>query len=115
MFRGRTTLCMFQKLLVLFSFGVLGSDLAGADGPDLTSVDINSIDRSQTYNLGPTGLRGWIYTHPDSPTATIYGRLTTTPPWQILVTAVGANTPAKGILEINDVILGASAGAGNVP
>ena len=28
--------------------------------PDLTQN--NAVDRSQTYNLGATGLRGWIYT-----------------------------------------------------
>jgi len=36
-------------------------------------------------------------------------------PYQILVTAVAANTPAAGILATDDVILGASAGAGAVP
>ena len=30
--------------------------------PDLTAPGvIATIDRSATYNLGPTGLRGWIY------------------------------------------------------
>ncbi len=31
--------------------------------PDLTQEGvIETIDRELTYNLGPTGLRGWIYT-----------------------------------------------------
>ena len=30
--------------------------------PDLTQS--NEVDRSKTYNLGSTGLRGWIYTKP---------------------------------------------------
>ena len=29
--------------------------------PDLTK-DTQSVDRSLTYNLGATGMRGWIYT-----------------------------------------------------
>jgi hypothetical protein len=35
--------------------------------------------------------------------------------YQILVVAVGPNTPASDIMASNDVILGLSVGAGNVP
>ena len=84
-----------------------------AAAPDLTTTDLTTIDRTWTYNLGPTGMRGWIYhAWPATP-----GRDGTTAfaPYQILVTTVAAGTPAAGVLATDDVILGASAGAGAVP
>jgi hypothetical protein len=71
--------------------------------PDLTQS--NTVDRTLTYNLGATGLRGWIYTRAASNLDAAQGR-TTTASRQILVTHVGANSPASGVLEVNDVILG---------
>ena len=73
--------------------------------PNLLKGETNDVDRSKTYNLGPTGLRGWIYTKPVSSLDGRQGR-TTTASRQILVTHVGANSPASGIMEVNDVILG---------
>ena len=82
--------------------------------PDLTAAGvIATIDRTRTFNLGPTGMRGWLYcSWPETP-----GRdgITDFAPYQILVTTVGAGTPAQGILATDDVILGASAGGGAVP
>lgn len=74
-----------------------------SEPPDLTAS--NSVDLTQTYNLGPTGLRGWIYTKAESNLDASQGR-TTTQSRQILVTHVGTNTPAYGTVEVNDVILG---------
>jgi autotransporter-associated beta strand protein len=79
--------------------------------PDLTATNvIASIDRTYTYNLGPTGLRGWIYVgggERGEGTITVESR-------QILVTA--ASAPANAVLAVNDVILGAMAGStGSVP
>jgi hypothetical protein len=71
--------------------------------PDLTTS--NLVDRTLTYNLGPTGLRGWIYTKPATYLDSFQGR-TTAASRQILVTHVGTNSPASGVLEVNDVILG---------
>ncbi len=73
--------------------------------PDLTRDTTNGVDRSQTWNLGPTGLRGWIYIHPATYLDSLQGR-TTAASRQILVTDVGKNTPADGVLQVNDVILG---------
>jgi len=85
-----------------------------AAAPDLTATGvIATIDRTWTYNLGATGMRGWIYSAwPETP-----GRAGTTAfaPYQILVTTVAASTPAAGILATDDVILGASTGSGSVP
>ncbi len=71
--------------------------------PDLTRS--NAVDRALTYNLGATGLRGWIYTRPASYLDSVQGR-TTTDSRQILVTHVGAKSPADGVMQVNDVILG---------
>jgi hypothetical protein len=89
--------------------------LVQAAPPDLTAPGvIATIDRSATYNLGPTGLRGWIYlsggsgnTHGADGTMTGESR-------QILVTV--ASAPASAVLAVDDVILGAMAGSsGSVP
>ncbi|MEI6606470.1 MAG: DUF6288 domain-containing protein [Verrucomicrobiota bacterium] len=106
----------FRSILALIPLTLLvaspGSLQAAA--PDLTAAGvIATIDRTWTYNLGSTGMRGWIYhAWPGTP-----GRDGTTAfaPYQILVTTVGAGTPALGILATDDVILGASAGSGSVP
>jgi hypothetical protein len=71
--------------------------------PDLTKS--NTVDRTGTYNLGPTGLRGWIYTRAANNLDAAQGR-TTLASRQILVTHVGTNSPASGVMEVNDVILG---------
>ena len=81
--------------------------------PDLTITALGTIDRTLTYNLGPTGMRGWIYR--DGNNVGDFGTMSGQQPWQILVTAVGTATPASGIMAYDDVILGVSAGAGNLP
>jgi hypothetical protein len=85
--------------------------------PDLTApgaiATIDKESRKWTYNLGPTGMRGWIY-HAWSVTAE-QDATTGFAPYQILVTSVAPATPAAGVLAIDDVILGASAGSGAVP
>jgi len=85
-----------------------------AMGPDLTRTDLSTINRESTYNLGPTGMRGWIYRNQEKD-AGHQGLMTATAPWQILVTTVGTNTPASGVMTNDDVILGVSAGTGSVP
>jgi hypothetical protein len=72
--------------------------------PDLTK-DTQSVDRTLTYNLGATGLRGWIFTKPANNLDAAQGR-TTLASRQILVTHVGAASPADGVVKVDDVILG---------
>ena len=72
--------------------------------PDLTK-DAQSVDRKLTYNLGATGLRGWIYTKAANTLDAAQGR-TTLASRQILVTHVGAASPADGVVMVDDVILG---------
>ncbi len=71
--------------------------------PDLTQDQ--SVDRKLTYNLGATGLRGWIYTKPGNYLDSLQGR-TTAASRQILVTHVGEKSPADGVVKVDDVILG---------
>jgi hypothetical protein len=75
-----------------------------AQVPDLTK-DLQSVDRKLTYNLGATGLRGWIHTKAANNLDAAQGR-TTTASRQILVTHVGAASPADGVVKVDDVILG---------
>jgi hypothetical protein len=73
--------------------------------PDLTKGETKGVDRKQTYNLGSTGLRGWIYSKPVNHFDGLQGR-TTARSRQILVTHVGVKSLADGVLAVDDVILG---------
>ncbi|MCE9608705.1 MAG: DUF6288 domain-containing protein [Chthoniobacter sp.] len=73
--------------------------------PDLTTGDMTGVDRKGTYNLGSTGMRGWIFLKPATHFDGLQGR-TTAPSRQILVTHVGAKSPADGVMQVDDVILG---------
>jgi hypothetical protein len=62
--------------------------------PDFTAGDEPFEDAS--FNVGPTGLRGWCYRKgSDTSLAT-----------QIMVKTVATNSPADGMLVVGDVILG---------
>lgn len=62
--------------------------------PDLTAG--GQPDEKHDWNLGPTGARGWMWGWKRE---TIDAR-------QILVTQVAPGSPAEGVLEVGDVILG---------
>jgi len=93
------------KSITLLSAMFLGvASPLSAQAPDLTK-DVSSVDRKLTYNLGATGLRGWIFTKAaDNPDAE-QGR-TTLASRQSLVTHVGAGSPAEGVVKVDDVIIG---------
>ncbi len=91
---------------------------AEAAPPDLTAAGViaalradpnySSPPYSETYNLGATGLRGWIYIGGgNGADGTI-----TTESRQILVTV--ASTPGSAVLAVDDVILGAMAGSSGI-
>ena len=94
---------------VLLAAALMGSVAPGAAAPpgppDLTKGETTGVDRNGTYNLGATGLRGWIYLKPATHFDGLQGR-TTAPSRQILVTHVGAKSPADGVMQVDDVILG---------
>lgn len=94
------TLAMLAGLLV----GLAGMTAHAARAkqeppvPDLTQG--GRADDSHDWTLGPTGARGWIHT---SSGHSARAR-------QILVTAVAKGSPADGILNTGDVILGVDGG-----
>ena len=97
---GVTPCCIVRHWLLLVL--LLCAPAALAAIPDLT----NGGTRTEwgDINLGPTGMRGWMY----------HDNGDTTDSRQILVTSVEAGSPAAGILAANDVILGVS-GTGAAP
>lgn len=64
--------------------------------PDFTKGEPIPAGATHTWNLGPTGARGWMHSH----------RLETTSARQILITEVTDGSPADRILKVGDVILG---------
>jgi HEAT repeat protein len=96
------TLPLGLAAAVLTGISTFAAD-ASKTPPDLT-LD-RSVDRKLTYNLGSTGLRGWIYTRAANNLDSQQGR-TTTASRQILVTHVGTHSPAEGVIQVNDVLLG---------
>lgn len=68
----------------------------GADSPNPDFTKGGQPDEFHDWNLGPTGVRGWIYGRKGH----------TADARQILVTEVAGNSPADGILKEKDVILG---------
>lgn len=73
---------------------------AGGGGPltmpDFTKGDAIPAKARHDWNLGPTGLRGWMFCD----------RMVTTDARQISVTKVDPGSPADGIFAVGDVILG---------
>ena len=111
----KTASRFFRIVFVAMSMTLLlvMPSLLRAQAPDLTTTDLSTLNRAWTWNLGATGMRGWIY-HA-WPATMNNDDCTLFAPYQILVTSVAADTPAAGVLAVNDVILGASAGPGVVP
>ena len=74
--------------------------LAAAKGqitiPDFTKGDAIPAGAKHDWNLGPTGLRGWMFCD----------KMVTSDARQIAVTKVEKRSPADGILMVGDVILG---------
>jgi hypothetical protein len=64
--------------------------------PDFTRGGEVPENAGHDWNMGPTGARGWIYSN----------KLETSEARQIAVTKVEASSPADGVLEPGDVILG---------
>ncbi len=66
--------------------------------PDFTKGDTIPENAKHDWNLGPTGLRGWMYCD----------KLVTKDARQIRVTSVAEGSPAAGTIVVGDVILGCS-------
>jgi hypothetical protein len=77
---------------------------------DLTKVV--PTDTKHDYQLGPTGLRGWMHTEYYRATPQDMTSMPTTERGrQVLITAVDEASPADGVCAVGDVILG----IGNTP
>jgi hypothetical protein len=72
----------------------------GAPAPDLTRGEPVPEGFTHDWNLGPTGLRGWMYSH----------KLVTTEARQIRITRVEPGSPAEGLIAEGDVLLGTGGG-----
>jgi hypothetical protein len=97
------------SVIAAMLIGVSAAEAARSSRSDNTPPDLTkstAVDRELTYNLGATGLRGWIYSKPATHFDGLQGR-TTAASRQILVTHVGAGSPADGVMKVDDVILGA--------
>ena len=64
--------------------------------PDFTQGDAIPAKAEHDWNLGPTGLRGWMFCD----------KLVTTDARQISITKVEKGSPADGVFLVGDVILG---------
>ena len=65
--------------------------------PDFTKGDAIPAKAKKDWNLGPTGLRGWMFCD----------KLVTADARQIAITAVDKGSPADGVIAVGDVLLGA--------
>ena len=84
------------RWVVAVALAVASADGAERPNPDFTRGDTLPKDAPHDWNLGPTGLRGWMYCD----------KLVTTDARQIAVTAVDPGSPAAGLLAVGDVLLG---------
>ena len=95
---------MTTRLFTLFLLALLAapaSAVAAAKGqplkiPDFTQGEAIPAGAKHDWNLGPTGLRGWMFCD----------QLVTTDARQISVTQVEKGSPAEGVFLVGDVILG---------
>jgi hypothetical protein len=69
---------------------------AAMANPDFTQGEPIPAGADHDWNLGATGARGWMYSD----------KLVTTDARQIAITSVDQDSPADGVLEVGDVILG---------
>lgn len=97
---------MTTRLLILFLVVLLGEpapSVAAAKSqplkiPDFTQGEAIPADARHDWNLGPTGLRGWMFCD----------QMVTTDARQIFITQVEKGSPADGIFLVGDVLLGVS-------
>ena len=87
---------VLASLYIVTNWLPAASPSSNAVQPDFTNGDTIPEGYSHDWNLGPTGARGWIHSH----------RMETSQARQIRITQIDAGSPAEGILQVGDVILG---------
>jgi hypothetical protein len=83
-------------LIAAAVLGLAGSAIADSTHPDFTQGDQIPEGATHDWNLGPTGARGWMYSN----------KMETSEARQVYVTTVDTGSPADGVLNPGDVILG---------
>ena len=92
---------LLQSILLAAFFVLPASLVAAGKGRELKIPDFTQGDKipegaQHDWNLGATGLRGWIFCD----------QLVTSDARQIAITQVEKGSPAEGVLAVGDVILG---------
>lgn len=101
-FRHFPAMNVIQSLSSRLTFAALLTipTLAAAKGkmdlPDFTKGESIPVGAKHDWNLGATGVRGWMYSD----------KMVTTEARQIMITKLDKGSPADGILALGDVILG---------
>ena len=90
--KSTTILSLFASASLLMAAGGEGTAIM----PDFTKGGTIPVQAKQDWNLGATGMRGWMFIN----------NLETTQARQIAVTQVAPKSPADGKLVVGDVILG---------
>ena len=92
----KTTLISLAVIAILATSGpVFGAEKA-VPNPDFTKGQRIPAGAKHDWNLGPTGLRGWMFCD----------QMVTSDARQIVITKVDKGSPADGALAVGDVILG---------
>jgi Family of unknown function (DUF6288)/HEAT repeats len=94
---GQSLFARYARLvwLVFLTLSSASQAKGGAKPPIPDFIQGGKTDGSHDWNLGPTGACGWIYAWKNTNEAR-----------QILITTVEAGSPADGVLQKDDVILG---------
>lgn len=87
---------LYAALLALTSSVCAADDGKPLAMPDFTKGDTIPEKAKHDWNLGPTGLRGWMFCD----------KMVTSDARQIAITTVEKGSPADGILTIGDALLG---------
>ncbi len=90
-----TTLLTFTALFA-FATSALAASNDKLTMPDFTKGDAIPAKAKHDWNLGPTGLRGWMFCD----------QMVTSDARQIAVTKVEKGSPADGVIALGDVLLG---------
>ena len=96
----KQSVVVFVAAAALFS--LLAAPSPGAaprsttDNPDFTQGGQIPEGATHDWNLGPTGARGWMFSN----------KLETSEARQIYITKVEEGSPADGVLQPGDVVLG---------
>ena len=92
----KATLASLAILVLLATVGPVFGAEKPMPNPDFTQDGKIPAGAKHDWNLGATGLRGWIYCD----------KMDTTDARQIAITKVAKGSPADGVLDVGDVLLG---------